>query len=69
MKLRRHREPDAPPTIYVGDHTDKLMRIPAMRHDDDERQTREDQHYGEMLFNRAPVPLPRVFRRGGKRKP
>ena len=40
-----------------------------MRHDEDERQTREDQHYGEMLLYRAPVPLPRIFRRGGKRKP
>ena len=30
---------------------------------------REDQRYGETLFNRAPVPLPRIFRRGGKRKP
>jgi hypothetical protein len=69
MKLRKPREPDAPPTIYVGDHTDKLTRIPAMRHDEDERPTREDQRYGETLFNRSPVPLPRIFQRGGKRKP
>jgi hypothetical protein len=66
MKLRKHQEPE--PTVYVGDHVDKLSRIPAMAHDEDERPTREDQRYGETLFNRAPVPLPRVFRRGRKRK-
>ena len=69
MKLRKQREPDAPLTVYVGDHIDKLSRIPPMRHDEDERPTREDHSYGETLFNRAPVPMPRVFRRGGKRKP
>jgi hypothetical protein len=67
MKLRRKQAPDAKPTIYVGDHTDKLSRIRPIAHDDDERQSREDQRYGETLFNRSPVPLPRVFR-GGKRK-
>ena len=69
MKLRRHDEPEAKPTGYVGDYADKLSRIPAMRHDEDERQTREDHRYGETLFNRAPVPLPRIFRRSGGRKP
>jgi hypothetical protein len=67
MKLRKHREPDAKPTVYVGDHTDKLSRIPAMAHDEDERLTREDHRYGETLFNRSPVPLPRIFGGGGKR--
>ena len=66
MKLRKHQEPE--PTVYVGDHTDKLSRIPAIAHDEDDRPTREDQRYGETLFNRAPVPLPRVFRRGRKRQ-
>lgn len=68
MKLRRHDEPDPKPTGYVGDHADKLSHIPPVQHDEDERPTREDQHYGETLFNRAPVPLPRIFRRGGRRK-
>jgi hypothetical protein len=68
MKLRRDRAPDAKPAVYVGDHTDKLSRIPALPHDEDERPTREDQRYGETLFNRAPVPLPGIFRRGWKRK-
>ena len=61
--------PDVKPSGYVGDHADKLSRIAPIAHDDDERPTREDQRYGETLFNRAPVPLPRLLRRGGKRKP
>ena len=69
MKLRRHPAPDAKPSGYVGDHADKLSHIAPIAHDDDERPTREDQRYGETLFNRAPVPLPRILRRGGKRKP
>ena len=67
MKLRKHQEPKRL-TVYVGDYTDKLSRIPAMAHDDDERPTREDLRYGETLFNRSPVRLPGVFRRGGGRK-
>ena len=64
MKLRKHRERDAKrPTVYVGDYTDRLSRIPPVAHDDDERQTREDLRYGETLFNRSPVPVPRIFRR------
>ena len=63
MKLRKQQPPK--PTVYVGDHTDKLSRIRPIAHDDDnERQSREDQHYGETLFNRSPVPMPRLFRRG-----
>jgi hypothetical protein len=61
MKLRK-QQPKY--TGYVGDHADKLSRIRPIAHDDDERQTREDQHYGETLFNRSPVPMPRLFRRG-----
>jgi hypothetical protein len=66
MKLGRKRE-TPPPTVYVGDHTDKLSRIRPIVHDEDERQSREDYRYGETLFNRSPVPLPRIFRRGGNR--
>ena len=68
MKLRRHQAPDAKPTVYVGDHTDKLSRIAPVRHDEDERQTREDKGYGGTLFTRMPELLPPVFRRGGPRK-
>jgi hypothetical protein len=67
MRLRRPRTPPPPPTIYVGDHTDKLTRIPAMRHDDDEQPSREDMDYDKRLFTRPPVPLPR-FLTGRKKR-
>ena len=64
MKLRRSRNES--PTGYVGDHADKLSRIRPLDHDEDERPRREDLAYGETIFNRAPVPLPRFLR--GRRK-
>ena len=64
MKLRRSRNES--PTGYVGDHADKLSRIRPLDHDEDERPRREDLTYGETIFNRAPVPLPRFLR--GRRK-
>jgi hypothetical protein len=68
MRLPRRSPPSSPPpTGYVGDHADKLSRVPhVLPHDDDERPSREDRAYGENIFNRSPVPLPR-FLRGTKR--
>jgi hypothetical protein len=66
MKLRR-RAQSPPPTVYVGDHTDKLSRIPALPHDEDERPRREDQDYAKNLFTDPPVPLPRFLT--GAKKP
>ena len=65
MKLRRSRSES--PTGYVGDHADKLSRIRPLEHDEDERPRREDLTYGETIFNRAPVPLPRFLRRSRKK--
>jgi len=65
MKHRRSRNES--PTGYVGDHADKLSRIPPLDHDEDERPRREDMTYGETIFNRAPVPLPRFLTRGRKK--
>jgi hypothetical protein len=65
MKLRRRR--DEKRTGYVGDHADKLSRIPTLRHDEDERPSREDREYGQTIFTRSPVPLPR-FLTGGKKR-
>ncbi len=62
---RRHSRSESP-TGYVGDHADKLSRIRPLEHDEDERPRREDLTYGETIFNRAPVPLPRFLR--GRRK-
>jgi len=67
MKLRRSRAQIPPPAIYVGDHTDKLSRIPALTHDEDERPRREDQDYAKNAFTDPPVPLPRFLT--GAKKP
>jgi hypothetical protein len=64
MKL--HRRSDEKPTCYVGDHADKLSRIHPLPHDEDERRRREDRDYGQTIFTRPPVPLPRFLR--GRRK-
>ena len=61
------RSPKDRPTGYVGDHADKLSRIRPLVHDEDERPRREDMAYGETIFNRGVVPLPR-FLTGRKKK-
>jgi hypothetical protein len=66
MNFRRPRKPSAPPTVYVGDYTDRLTRIPALAHDDDERQRREDHDYAKNFFTDPPVPLPRFLTGAGK---
>ena len=66
MRLRRRRAQSAP-TVYVGDHTDKLSRIAGLPHDEDERPRREDQDYAKNLFTDPPVPLPRFLT--GAKKP
>jgi hypothetical protein len=65
MKLRR--PPRENPTGYVGDH-DKLSRVRPLAHDEDERPRREDRAYGQTIFTRPPVPLPRFLRGGRKRQ-
>ena len=55
---RRKKEP---PTAYVGDHIDRLGRIPSRLHDEDERPSGEDlKPQGSQLF-RVPE-LPRFLR-------
>jgi hypothetical protein len=67
MKLRRPRAEATPLTVYVGDHIDKLSRVPAIAHDEDEAQSREDKLYGEPILERVLDPLPKLFRRGKPR--
>ena len=67
MKLRRPRAEATPPTVYVGDHIDKLSRVAAIAHDEDEAQSREDKLYGEPMLDRVLDPLPKLFRRGRPR--
>lgn len=69
MKLPSwRRAPPPAPTVYVGDHTDKLSRLRPIRHDEDERPTAEDRQYGTHMFNRSPIPLPRFLRGGPRRR-
>jgi hypothetical protein len=44
----------------------RLDGVRALAHDDDERPSREDRSYGETIFNRGVVPLPRFLR--GRRR-
>ena len=44
----------------------RLGGVQPMAHDDDERPRREDMSYGETIFTRPAVPLPRWLR-GRKR--
>jgi hypothetical protein len=45
----------------------RFSGVPVMSFaDEDERQSREDRRYGETIFNRAVVPLPRWLT--GRRK-
>jgi hypothetical protein len=67
MKLRRPRADATPPTVYVGDHIDKLSRVAAIAHDEDEAQSREDKLYGGPTLERVLDPLPKLFRRGRPR--
>jgi len=53
MKLRR--QPDEKSSGYVGDHADKLSRIPPLSHDEDERPRREDREYGQTIWAAARV--------------
>jgi hypothetical protein len=64
MKLRWPRADATPPTVYVGDHIDKLSRIAPIAHDDDEAQSREDKLYGGPRLELLQFPLPKLFRRG-----
>jgi hypothetical protein len=45
----------------------RLGGVRALAHDDDERPSREDRTYGETIFTRPPVPLPKVLRRRRRR--
>lgn len=60
-------KPPDRPTPQVPDHGSRLSGVRPLHLDDDERQSREDGSYGETIFSRSPVPLPRWLV-GGKRK-
>jgi hypothetical protein len=64
MKARRQSPAQAP---SVSEQADKLSHVQRMVHDEDERPSREDMDYGNTIFTRPAVPLPR-FLRGGKKR-
>jgi len=54
--MRRQRKAE-PPTVYVGDHTDRLSGIRRHTHDPDERPSREDlKPQGSQLFKLPELP-------------
>jgi hypothetical protein len=57
---RRENRPDEPA------ERDRLGKVRPLAHDEDERPSREDRGYGETIFTRPPVPLPRWLRRRKK---
>ena len=57
MKRARDKS-SAPPPTTAG----RLSGVRSLAHDEDDRPSREDRSYGETIFNRATVPLPRFLR-------
>jgi hypothetical protein len=55
-----------PPSPPKPDTASRLRGIRGLPHDDDERPSREDADYGQTIFTRGTVPLPRWLR-GRKR--
>ena len=66
FKPARRASAEAPPPALVGGHADKLSHIRPIAHDDDERPSREDRDYGQTIFTRGTVPLPRFLK--GRKK-
>jgi hypothetical protein len=61
----KRKQPSQPP---APDSPARLSGLRGHQHDEDERPSREDAGYGQTIFSRPPVPLPRWLS-GGKRKP
>jgi len=60
MRKRTQPSVESPPQ---PEPEGRLGGVRALAHDDDERPSREDRSYGETIFTRPPVPLPKVLRR------
>jgi len=60
MRKRTQPSVESPPQ---PEPEGRLGGVRALAHDDDERPSREDRTYGETIFTRPPVPLPKVLRR------
>lgn len=60
----KRKQPSQSP---APDSPARLSGLRGLQHDEDERPSREDAGYGQTIFSRPPVPLPRWLS-GGKRK-
>ena len=52
-----------PPAQSPPQSQGRLDGVRSLAHDEDERPSREDRTYGETIFTRGVVPLPRFLRR------
>jgi hypothetical protein len=71
MKLRGKRPDDSAPTGYVGDHADKLSRIPTFSHGpDEERPTgpERETYQSRIESMYEPVPFPDWLKPRSKRR-
>ena len=62
--MRKRTQPDPSP---APEPPGRLSGVRSLGHDEDERPSREDRSYGETIFTRPPVPMPR-FLRGRRRR-
>jgi hypothetical protein len=67
MRMFHHSKPAAAPPP-AAPAASRLGGVRPMAHDDDERPSAQDRGYGETIFTREPVPLPRVLTGRKKRK-
>ena len=56
------------PTPATSETVSRLSGVRGLPHDEDERPSREDADYGQTIFTREPVPLPRWLRGRRTRK-
>jgi hypothetical protein len=61
--MRKRSQPTEPPRPQPES---RLSGVRSVAHDDDERPSREDRGYGETIFTRPAVPMPRLLR--GRRR-
>ena len=64
--MKQKPKPPTPPTPQTAS---RLSGVRGLAHDDDERPSREDADYGQTIFTREPVPLPRWLRGRRRRRP
>jgi hypothetical protein len=68
QELAVNENAPTPPTTPMPGTASRLSGIRALPHDEDERQSREDLDYGQTIFTRGTVELPRWLRGGKHRK-